>query len=268
MFKFQIFVVFIGTLLVGLGLTISLGAAVSGNSDAQPTVSPLDQTDDIIEPPDGGFAPLIIPTIDTNLIDPKDQVQPTSQPLTGEDLAAAIFSMTGTPEPIWIPDRLLIPAIHLDAPVIPAKPRTVEYEGKMYSQWKAPNSFAGGWSPTSASLGTTGNTVLFGHHNVYSEVFAHLVELEVNDLIVLYSGERKFVYIVALKMILEERYKPLYVKLENARWILPSQDERITLLTCWPYTSNTHRLIIVAIPVSADSLENFPRITTLTPQAP
>ena len=37
--------------------------------------------------------------------------------------------------------------------------------------------------------------------------------------------------------------------MENAAWIMPSEDERLTLVTCWPYTSNTHRLIIVARPV-------------------
>lgn len=50
-------------------------------------------------------------------------------------------------------------------------------------------------------------------------------------------------------MIFPERDVPFETRLENARWILPSEDERITLITCWPYFSNTHRLIIVARPV-------------------
>jgi LPXTG-site transpeptidase (sortase) family protein len=29
---------------------------------------------------------------------------------------------------------------------------------------------------------------------------------------------------------------------------MPSTDERLTLITCWPYETNTHRLIIVALP--------------------
>jgi LPXTG-site transpeptidase (sortase) family protein len=265
MFKFQIFLMLVGSLLIGLGLTISVGAAFTGISET-PTVSPFDQTDDIIGSPDGGFAPLIIPTSGVNMPDPTtDQVQSASPVISGQDLAASILSLTGTPEPVWVPDRLLIPAIHLDASVVQGKLRTIDYQGKLYPQWKAPNSFAVGWNPTSAPLGTTGNTVLFGHHNVHGEVFAHLVDLEVNDVVVLYSGERKFAYIVALKMILQERYKPLYVRLENARWILPSLDERITILTCWPYTSNTHRLVIVAVPINVNHLQNFPRISEATP---
>lgn len=50
-------------------------------------------------------------------------------------------------------------------------------------------------------------------------------------------------------MILPERDADLQTRLENARWIQPSQDERLTLVTCWPANSNTHRLIIVARPV-------------------
>ncbi|HID54608.1 MAG TPA: sortase, partial [Anaerolineae bacterium] len=34
-----------------------------------------------------------------------------------------------------------------------------------------------------------------------------------------------------------------------AEWIMPTEDERITLVTCWPYTDNTNRLIVVAQPV-------------------
>jgi sortase (surface protein transpeptidase) len=36
--------------------------------------------------------------------------------------------------------------------------------------------------------------------------------------------------------------------MENTAWIGPMDDERITLVTCWPETSNTHRLVVVAEP--------------------
>jgi LPXTG-site transpeptidase (sortase) family protein len=39
-------------------------------------------------------------------------------------------------------------------------------------------------------------------------------------------------------------------RMENASWIGESNDERLTLVTCWPYESNTHRLIVVARPVN------------------
>jgi hypothetical protein len=40
----------------------------------------------------------------------------------------------------------------------------------------------------------------------------------------------------------------LEIRLDNGRWILPTEDERLTLVTCWPEDSNSHRLIIVAVP--------------------
>jgi sortase A len=51
-------------------------------------------------------------------------------------------------------------------------------------------------------------------------------------------------------MILPERDMDMDTRMENARWILPSTDERLTLITCWPAESNTHRLIVVAQPLN------------------
>ena len=93
------------------------------------------------------------------------------------------------------------------------------------------------------------NRVLDGHHNEFGEVFKRLVDLKPGDLIEVYSKGLVFHYQVANKLILPERDVDISVRLENARWISPSQDERLTLITCWPYTNNTHRLIIVASPI-------------------
>ena len=148
-----------------------------------------------------------------------------------------------------IPDRLVIPAINLDAPIVPTKVKKIDYQGQTYYQWLAPNQPAAGWHDSSALLGLPGNTVLNGHHNVYGKVFKNLVNLHEGDLIEVYSGNVLFKYQVALAMLLPERYRSLSIRLENARWILPTQDERLTLITCWPPESNTHRVIIVALPV-------------------
>ncbi|MCS6962618.1 MAG: sortase, partial [Thermoflexus sp.] len=51
------------------------------------------------------------------------------------------------------------------------------------------------------------------------------------------------------KHIIPERGRPLSERLANARWIQVTEDERLTLITCWPYTSNTHRLIVIARPL-------------------
>lgn len=152
------------------------------------------------------------------------------------------------PEPL-IPDRIVIPAIQLDARILPADYELVQIGGQVFQQWDAPYEYAAGWQPTSAMLGVPGNTVLNGHHNIYGSVFSGLVNLSEGDLIQVFSGSTIFDYQVTNHMILPERDQPLSVRMENARWLAPSVDERLTLITCWPQDSNTHRLIIVAKPV-------------------
>jgi LPXTG-site transpeptidase (sortase) family protein len=148
-----------------------------------------------------------------------------------------------------IPVRLVIPTINVDAPIVPVSYRTITVSDQVYYQWLAPEKYAVGWQDSSALLGLPGNTVLNGHHNAYGKVFKDLVTLEIGDAISVFSGSREFRYQVVAKMLLPERFAPLATRLENARWIEPSNDERITLITCWPADSNTHRVVIVAFPV-------------------
>lgn len=149
-----------------------------------------------------------------------------------------------------IPTRLVISSIKLDIPVLKATWRRILVEGNLFDQWKAPKN-AAGWHPNSALLGEIGNTVLNGHNNVDGEVFRYLDKVKVGDLIQVYGGDRVFNYIVTNTMILLENEQSLQKRLENASWIGESNDERLTLVTCWPYTSNTHRLILVAKPVDS-----------------
>jgi LPXTG-site transpeptidase (sortase) family protein len=145
------------------------------------------------------------------------------------------------------PENLIIPAIDLYVPVVFANYRIIEFEGKTYKQWEAPWSYRPGWQLDSAGLGVTGNTVLYGHHNVAGKVFERVHELKPGQVILMKSGDTLFTYRVVLSMLLEERGQPVDVRLDNARWILPSYDERITLITCWPESGNTHRVVVVAV---------------------
>jgi len=108
--------------------------------------------------------------------------------------------------------------------------------------------YAVGWHKTSAHPGHNGNIVLNGHHNIRGEVFRYLVDLEVGDTVLLYVKEQVYHYAVSEKHILKEKGESLQVRRENASWIAPTEDERLTIVTCWPYTNNTHRLVVVAKP--------------------
>ena len=149
------------------------------------------------------------------------------------------------------PRLIWIPAIELYAPVVGVDLEVVEIEGVEYDQWTAPSERAAGWHASSALLAQAGNTVLNGHHNVYGEVFRDLEALQVGDEIVLYSDSAAYFFQVEERVIFPERFARLEQRLENASWVLPTEDERLTLITCWPYESNTHRLVLVARPVEA-----------------
>lgn len=169
-------------------------------------------------------------------------------PVTGGEPIEPTSTPEPTPVPSGPPTRVVIPRIGLDAPVSVAFKHAVVVEGQTFQQWEAPEYFAAGWQEGSAAAGAPGNTVINGHHNIYGMVFARLVELEQGDEIFLYSGDTEYRYVVSQSMTLEERDAGLAQRQENARWILPSDDTRLTLVTCWPASSNAYRLIIVAVP--------------------
>jgi sortase (surface protein transpeptidase) len=50
-------------------------------------------------------------------------------------------------------------------------------------------------------------------------------------------------------MLIPERFTPIEERIANAAWIMPSEDVRLTLITCWPPDSNTARIVIVAFPI-------------------
>ncbi len=118
----------------------------------------------------------------------------------------------------------------------------------MVSIWQVAD-YAAGFHKGSAYPGNVGNTVLSGHHNIKGEVFRYVVDLEPGDEVDLYVADVIYRYVVESKLIIPEKGLPLERRRENAKWIGPTDDERLTLVTCWPYTSNTHRVIVVAKPL-------------------
>jgi sortase A len=163
--------------------------------------------------------------------------QPTSGPSAG-------------PPATHPPDRLIIPAIDLDSSVIAVGWHTIEENGSQYSVWEVVDKVVG-WHKTSAYPGHSGNVVLNGHHNIRGEVFRHLVDLEIGDTILVYVKDQVYYYAVEAKHILKEKGESIEVRRKNAAWIAPTSEEQLTMVTCWPYTNNTHRLVVVAKPAPA-----------------
>jgi sortase A len=180
---------------------------------------------------------------------PQATLEPTPE-------ATPLPTLTPTPLPTLdptslMPGRLVIPAIGLDAPVVEVGWDAKEVDGQMVSSWIVPDFFAAGWHKTSALPGHSGNVVLNGHHNIHGEVFRDLEDLEPGNEIIVYTGEAVHHYGVVARHILEEKGQSVEVRTQNAQWVMPTEHEQLTLVTCWPYTSNTHRLVVVALPMHA-----------------
>lgn len=250
------------SLAANLFLTAGAILILAGAVTALASVPPPDSA----APPDyGEAAPPLRPTVTALPAEGQLALAPVELPDTTNQVSSGVVpplprvpivpTPTAVPDPAdMTPRRLVIPTIDLDAPV-----ETVGWHViNGVSTWDVPDHFAAGWLKTSALLGQPGNTVLDGHHNIGGEVFRRLVDLRVGDELEVYAGNNVFFYKVTTRQILKERDQPLEVRIKNAQWIQPTEDERLTLVTCWPYTSNSHRLIIVAKPVAGDGAEGKP----------
>jgi sortase A len=172
-------------------------------------------------------------------------------------LAATIglnqLTPTANPHGDWpLPDYveadywLSIPALGLEAPIIGLAPREREEDGVMVMRLPVPNSYSVAWDTTSPEPGFGGNTILTGHQNVYGGVFAGLNQLHYGAEVAVWSEYGVFSYYVSVIEYIEEDEQPLDVKTQNAHWLDNTPDNRLTLITCWPHNTSTHRLIVIA----------------------
>ncbi len=204
-------------------------------------------------PPPAVISPTVAVSRSASLPPVNRQATPAMLDTTPTPTPAAVPQPAATPQFTGIaPARIHIPAIRLDAPVVPIDWEVLETVDGVQGIWKVPDWRAAGWHNTSALLGVPGNTVLNGHNTTYGEVFRDLYKLQVGAEILL-EGEDAltYTYTVESLYILREANQPLEVRLENARYILPTTDERLTLVTCHPYGSIQNRLIVIARPAPA-----------------
>ncbi len=184
---------------------------------------------------------------------------PTSTPAPSATPTITPSPTPARPPATRPPSRITAPAIGLDAPVLEIGYKTGYLDGVAVTEWELPSD-AAGFHRGSAYPGNPGNTVLSGHNNIQGEVFRDLVNLEAGDEVNLYVGEVCYRYRVSTIEILPEKGMPTGVRIANARRIGPTADERLTLVTCWPYTGNSHRVIVVAMPVTLEG-RNTPEST-------
>ena len=122
------------------------------------------------------------------------------------------------------PSRIVIPSIGVDALVV---------KGDSWEQLK----LGVGHHLNSANPGERGNMVLSAHNDIYGEIFRRLDDLEFGDDVVVYAGEQPYRYVVTAKQIVE----PTEVSV-----LAPTTKPVVTLISCYPYMVDTHRIVVVA----------------------
>lgn len=221
-------------------------ASYAGDGSSEPSPEPLA----LNQVGQADFLPVYSPVDDAQIVSAPEIVTTYHQ---GNERPDRTLYLSGRP-PIAIPEKVVIEAIGVSSTVVPVSQRKIEYQGELYRQWEAPRSGELGWHNTSALVGSYGNTVINGHSSGYGETFRYLSDLENGDIIEIYSGNYRYTYAVANTLILKERWESIETRMQNASWIGPSTDERLTLISCWPYNSNTHRMIVVAIPIDFEEI--------------
>ncbi|RMH46830.1 MAG: sortase [Gammaproteobacteria bacterium] len=152
------------------------------------------------------------------------------------------------PIPLGRPERIIIPSIAVDAKVVPVGTDVDRIGNQWFQKWETA-SYAAGYHEGSALLGETGNTVISGHNNIDGAVFRDLYQVQSGDTVQLYADGFRYDYVVEDQFIVREAGTPLEQRIQNATWIQPTLDERVTLVSCWPPTGNDYRVIVVARPL-------------------
>jgi sortase A len=128
-----------------------------------------------------------------------------------------------TPGP-QAPVRVEIPVIKVDSLVV------------LGDDWEALKKGVG-HHVGSANPGQRGNLVLSGHNDIYGEVFRQLEKLKTGDEVYVYTRSQKFTYVVKSKRVVE----PTEVSV-----MAQTTEPTLTLITCYPYLVDTHRMIVFA----------------------
>jgi len=149
---------------------------------------------------------------------------PTMRGGEGQPLGPVPLMTLPTPGP-RSPTRLVIPSINVDVNVV---------EGDDWEQLKK----GAGHHIGSANPGERGNTFISGHNDVYGEVFRYLEDVQVGDEVIVYAGDQPYRYIV--------RVPPRVVEPDDVSVMYPTSKAIVTLLTCYPYMIDTHRIVVIA----------------------
>lgn len=140
-----------------------------------------------------------------------------------------------------------VPSVGIDTPVVQVGYTLIEIQGQPVIQWDVAE-WAAGHHSISANPGDGGNVVIAGHVAGSGEVFRTLEFAEVGDEVLISTTGGEFRYVITEVHLRLDAGAPLEERLAIGQFMAPMPEERVTLITCWPYGVYDHRLIVVAKP--------------------
>lgn len=247
-----------GIVLIGLG-AIVLGTAVFGLASAAFATA---RRGTIATPPDVIAQVESAPPVTRLGLVARSATAVSTRPLATPAAAVLGTSVIATPDrpkatpvPAPAPRPALPPATHIAVPAVGIDTRIVEVgyqvltvDGQHVLQWQVA-AFAAGHNSLSANPGEGGNIVITGHDDWKGEVFKNLAHVKVGDQVTLTTPAETYRYAVT-----EIHYRgwvgaSIAQQLAVGAFLAPMPQERVTLVTFWPYGVDTDRLIVVARPI-------------------
>lgn len=201
----------VGVLANGFGLLRMLNQEVAAALQQQ-TLTPTPLITAVVLP--GGHTP---PTAAGGAQFNEAEIPEHLRPLV-QSIASVPVPTPGPQQPV----RIQIPAIDVDAPVV---------QGDSWEQLKK----GVGHHIGSANPGQNGNLVLTAHNDVFGEIFRDLDRLVPGDIVIVYTLQRQYIYVVTETRIIA----PTEVEVMQ-----PTPDASITLISCYPYMVDNQRIVV------------------------
>ena len=204
----------IGVVLNGLSILRTLNQEVA-QSIQQPTAEATALITAVVLP--SGHTPPTAP----NGAQPNDAEIP-------EHLRPLVQSLANIPIPtpgLQQAVRIQIPALSVDAPII---------QGDGWEQLKKGVAQHIG----TPDPGENGNMVLSAHDDIFGEIFRSLDKLKPGDVVVMYTNQRQYTYVVTGTQIVA----PTAVEVMD-----PTPNATVTLISCYPYLVDNQRIVVSAV---------------------
>jgi len=207
-------VVLIGVVLNFVSILSTLNQEVAASME-QPTIAPTALITAVVLP-SGHTPPNAEGGAQPNEAEIPEHLRPIAQ------------SIANVPVPTTSPAqgiRIQIPAINVDAPIV------------LGDAWEQLKKGVGQHIGT-PNPGENGNLVLSAHNDIFGEIFRELDKLQPGDVIILYTNQRQYNYVVTGTQIVE----PTRVEV-----MAPTPNATVTLISCYPYLIDNQRIVVSAV---------------------